>query len=110
MSYHNREFPRQAELNKALKDHGLEVKKPSQLSDAFRLGWRAMSDLADAAPVASQEGEAIQALREMHRFFQKWPSFVPAPEFMQEAIKAVEQMNAALAVPSQPKPATGEQA
>jgi hypothetical protein len=46
MSHHNKEFPRQAELNKALKDHGLAVNKPSQLADAFRFGWRAMFELA----------------------------------------------------------------
>ena len=41
MTHHNKEFLRQEELNKSLKDHGLEVEKPSQLSDAFRLGWQA---------------------------------------------------------------------
>ena len=29
------------ELSKALKDHGLATNTPSQLSDAFRLGWLA---------------------------------------------------------------------
>lgn len=31
------------ELTKALKDHGLSSDTPSQLADAFRLGWLAKS-------------------------------------------------------------------
>jgi hypothetical protein len=38
---HKRTFPRHEELVEALKAHGLEHKTPSQLADAFRLGWAA---------------------------------------------------------------------
>lgn len=67
MSYHKREFPRQAELNQSLKDHGLERNKPSQLSDAFRLGWQAALALATPAPAQpeAQEDEPVGYLRQI---------------------------------------------
>ena len=41
MTLHKRTFPEQATLTEALKSHGLETDTPSQLADAFRLGWQA---------------------------------------------------------------------
>jgi hypothetical protein len=38
---YKRTFPRQEELTQSLKDHRLEHDTPSQLADAFRLGWQA---------------------------------------------------------------------
>lgn len=56
MSYMNR--PHSDALRQALKDHGMGTKRPSQLSDAFRLGfWAAERSLADAqAEIARLRG------------------------------------------------------
>ena len=63
MSYMNR--PHSDALRQALKDHGMGTKRPSQLSDAFRLGfWAAERSLADAqAEIARLRG----ALEEINR-------------------------------------------
>ena len=56
MSYMNR--PHSDALKQALKDHGMDTRRPSQLSDAFRLGfWAAERSLADAqAEIARLRG------------------------------------------------------
>lgn len=41
MSLHNRPEFNGPEIIAALKAHGLDTDSPSQLSDAFRLGWMA---------------------------------------------------------------------
>ena len=48
MSLHNK--PQSPELVAALKVHHLSTNTPSQLSDAFRLGWQARADLHRPAP------------------------------------------------------------
>jgi|GEM_PF-4776194 len=47
--------PQSPELVAALRSHGLKSDEPSQLSDAFRLGWNAR-----ALPLAKQEHFAAQ--------------------------------------------------
>lgn len=45
-------------LNQALKDHGLEHDKPSQLSDSFRTGWTAaLAHTGQATPAGAQGAE-----------------------------------------------------
>ena len=46
------------ELKAALEAHGLKTDKPSQLSDAFRLGWNTRADLHDAKDKRIEELEA----------------------------------------------------
>ena len=47
--------------------------------------------------------DAIDALKDMHRYFSKWPSFVPAPQYMDQACAAVETMNDVVAALSATK-------
>ena len=65
MSYMNR--PHSDALRQALKDHGMGTKRPSQLSDAFRLGfWAAERSLADAqAEIARLRAALEKAIAEM---------------------------------------------
>lgn len=49
-----------------------------------------------AAQPEAQEDEAMQALRGMHRFFQKYPSFVPDLDFIVEIDAAIKRMNAVI--------------
>jgi hypothetical protein len=53
MSFHNNPKYQAPELIQALKDHGLEHDTPSQLSDAFRMGWV-------ARPPAGVVAEAVE--------------------------------------------------
>ena len=46
------------ELKAALETHGLKTDKPSQLSDAFRLGWNTRADLSDDLVRAALEAAA----------------------------------------------------
>lgn len=57
MSYMNR--PHSAALTQSLKNHGMDIKRPSQLSDAFRLGWWAAEKEAK-----QQRAELLEALKE----------------------------------------------
>lgn len=55
MSFHKTPKYQIPELIQALKDHGLEWNTPSQLSDAFRLGWFAVNEKKkDLHPLATE--------------------------------------------------------
>lgn len=58
MSYTNR--PHSEALRQSLKDHGMDTKRPSQLSDAFRVGWWAAENHAK-----QQRAELLEALKEL---------------------------------------------
>lgn len=57
MSLHNNSYYQDAQLIAALKEHRLPHNKPSQLADAFRIGWMAAkqhsqnSTTDDATPI-----------------------------------------------------------
>ena len=53
MSYMSR--PHSDELRQSLKDHGMDTTRPSQLSDAFRLGfWAAERSPETSTPTVAQ--------------------------------------------------------
>lgn len=54
-------------------------------------GWR------ERAALQSQQQDSLVALKQMQRYFGKWPEFVPAHEYQHNAIAAIKTMNDALA-------------
>lgn len=57
------EKPQSLELVEALKRHGLSHDTPSQLSDAFRLGWNARADTILSDPRVKALVEALEQIQ-----------------------------------------------
>ena len=69
MTLHNKPKYQIPALTAALKQHGLEYDKPSQLSDAFRTGWvaaLATSEQPVSAAPAPTDAE-IHAIADQHK-------------------------------------------
>ena len=62
--------PQSPELIAALQNHGLKTDTPSQLSDAFRLGWKA-AIIATHAPSDKIADAARKALRDELAYIDK---------------------------------------
>ena len=88
------------ELKAALETHGLKTDKPSQLSDAFRLGWNTRA--ARIAELEAKLAKAVDGLRECEQEIdayirQEYPHDHPVQERYRQRDFAANPARATLA-------------